>query len=374
MRILIAPDKFKGSLTAREAAAALADGWKAGARGQVEIECLPVADGGEGTLEALGIALDARTVRCSPRDALGRPVAARFALANLSDGCLGIVEASESIGLWRIAPTERDLSRSSSFGMGEILCCACKAGAGRLLAGIGGSATNDGGTGMAAALGFRFLDSGGRTLSPVPSSLPDLERIVPPVRLPFSAPIVVACDVQNPLLGQRGATRVYSLQKGLKNEGEAERLEAGLERLAEVAARTFGADYRDAPGAGAAGGLGFGLATFCEAKLRPGFDLLAEFLRLDAAIERADVVVTGEGCLDAQTLEGKAPAGVARRARRLGKPVIAFAGCLQGGPDCLALFDEVIELESSAASRTDAMTRAAELLRRAARQTAGRRS
>jgi glycerate 2-kinase len=215
----------------------------------------------------------------------------------------------------------------SYLGTGQLLAHALrKGGADRVVVGIGGSATNDGGVGLAAALGFRFLDAERRELEPTPRHLPELASIEFPLDALPSVLINVACDVKNPLLGPRGATRVYGPQKGLCDEAQAAQLELGLARLADVAAQTFGQDLRDIPGAGAAGGLGFGLITFCGAELLPGFGLVASRLGLEAAVARADLVLTGEGSLDGQTLEGKAPAGVAAMARQLGRPVIAFGG------------------------------------------------
>ena len=195
--------------------------------------------------------------------------------------------------------------------------------------GIGGSATNDGGIGMAAALGYRFIGENGETLAAVPANLPMIHAIEPPDALHLPR-IVAACDVDNPLLGPNGATCVYGPQKGVASE-QIEFFERGLERLAEIVRRDLHVDFRNQPGAGAAGGLGFGLMSFCNAEIRSGFDLVAEFVRLEEAIAGSDLVVTAEGRIDAQTLHGKGPFGVARLARKRGKRVVAFCGLLECG-------------------------------------------
>jgi glycerate 2-kinase len=380
MRVLIAPDKFKGSLTAAQAAAALAAGWRQGwpLGNPLEIECLPVADGGEGTAEAIHDALGGRWITLAVRDPIGRMVKGRYALVENAGGeKLAVLEMSSASGFSLVRGDDRDLLRGNTFGTGQLLAHALRKGdADRIIIGIGGSATNDGGIGLAAALGFRFLDAEHRELEPVPLYLPELASIeLPASGLPL-VPINVACDVKNPLLGPRGATRVYGPQKGLRDEAQAAQLELGLARLADVAARTFGRDHRDTPGSGAAGGLGFGLMTFCNAELMPGFDLVASRLGLEAAVARADLVLTGEGSLDGQTLEGKAPAGVAGMARRAGRPVIAFGGRVQeaarvGLGDC---FDEIAALSEVEPELTQEqrMAREPELLGRHAARLARR--
>jgi glycerate 2-kinase len=380
MRVLIAPDKFKGSLSAAQAAAALAEGWREGwpVDKPLEIERLPVADGGEGTAEAIHDALAGRWITLAVRDPIGRIVEGRYALVENAGGeRLAVLEMSSASGFSLVRGNDRDLLRGNTFGTGQLLAHALrKGGAKRVVVGIGGSATNDGGIGLAAALGFRFLDAEYRELEPTPERLPELASIEFPTDALPPVPINVACDVKNPLLGPRGATRVYGPQKGLRDAAQAAQLELGLTRLADVAAQTFGRDHRDTPGAGAAGGLGFGLMTFCGAELLPGFDLVASRLGLEAAVARADLVLTGEGSLDAQTLEGKAPAGVAAMARRLGRPVIAFGGRVEeaaraGLRNC---FDELVALSDVEPELTQEqrMARGPELLRRHAARLAER--
>lgn len=363
MRILIAPDKFKGSLTARE----VADNIAAGLRDVLPdaiIETIPVADGGEGTAEVIHDACGGELVTCEAHDALGRAITVRYVW--LPDRKLVVMEMSEAAGLARIAPSERDPFRANTYGVGEMLLDATQRGAREIILGLGGSATNDGGFGMARALGCRFLSKSNTELTGPVSDLLGLERISPPrdLRLPR---LTGAADVRNPLLGERGATRTFGPQKGATPD-QLEVLEKALARLGVVVARDLGCDFREAAGAGAAGGLGFGLMSFCGAIIRPGFDLVAEMLDLGAAIGRAEVVITGEGSLDEQTLEGKAPAGVARLARAMGKRVYAIVGCATENPAVLGVFDGVYALVTPAITVEEAMSRAKELLRERGRE------
>ncbi len=250
---------------------------------------------------------------------------------------------SAAAGGGLLAPEERQPLQLSTFGVGGMLRHAAAQGCAQIVVGLGGSATNDGGFGLARALGFRFLDRAGHNLAEEVSALTNLDQIVPPNDLDLPS-VVAAYDVSNPLLGPEGATRVFGPQKGA-GPAEIEILERALLRLAEIAAQTIGRDHRAAPGAGAAGGLGFGLAAFAHAELRPGFDVVAEAVGLREKIERADFVVTGEGKLDGQTPAGKAPAGVARLARELGKPVYAIVGQATNQPDVRSLFDAVLTLD-----------------------------
>jgi glycerate kinase len=259
---------------------------------------------------------------------------------------------------------------------------ASRRGADEIIIGLGGSATNDGGFGMAHALGFRFF-SGAKELTDGVSELQDLTKIKIPVvagvspansvtqptRLPPQLKIIAAVDVRNPLLGKNGATRVFGPQKGATKE-KIDILERALTRLADVVAKKFDFDYRDQPGAGAAGGLGFGLVSFCGAKIRSGFDVVAEAVELEAKIKDADVVITGEGSLDRQTLEGKTPAGVARLARKLGKHVFAIVGRANADQEVRELFDGVYENARPGMSQEENMKRAAELVRENARDLA----
>jgi glycerate kinase len=275
------------------------------------------------------------------------------------------MEMSATAGLWRIAPEERDLLQSDSFGVGEMIKDALRRDAGEILIGLGGSATNDGGFGMARALGFQFLANEHEIETP--AELVHLARIrIPAAR--SSVPITAAVDVRNPLLGARGATRTFGPQKGGAPD-QLETLESGLTRLADVVARDLGRDLRNLPGAGAAGGLGFGLMSFCGATIESGFEVVAEFIGLREAVKSADVVITGEGRLDAQSLEGKAPSGVAQMARDAGKRVFVIAGSSDTSA-VRALFDQVFVLARPPITSQESTARAAELLQERARELA----
>jgi glycerate kinase len=361
MKILVAPDKFKGSMSAAEAAGAIARGLRL-ALPQASVELAPIADGGEGFAEALCAALGGEWVRTTAHDPLGREVAARYAWVGAER--LAILDMSEASGLWRLAPPERDPLRTTTYGTGQLLSHAIGRGARKILIGLGGSATTDGGVGMAAALGYEFLAAGGATLPATPDSLPALVAIAAG-KVPAFPEIVAACDVQNPLLGPRGCAPVFGPQKGA-DEKCVRFLEEALRHLADVVARDLGYDFRDTPGAGAAGGIAFGLMSFCGARLCSGFDLVADVLRLEARIAASDLVITGEGRLDAQTLDGKGPAGVAALARKHGKPVVAFAGSVSGIPD--GLFTAAHSIADASMPLEEAMRRGAELLETSVRE------
>lgn len=339
MRFLIAPDKFKGSLGAQEVGQRIAAGLRR-ALPAATLENVALADGGEGTAESIRQAQGGEWITCAAHDALGRDRPARYAW--LPRSARAVLEMSAIAGLDGLLPNERDPLRASTFGVGEMLRAATRRGATEVIIGLGGSATNDGGFGLARALGFRFIGNDGRELSGLVPGLLELAEIISPNQLSLPA-IVAACDVTNPLLGPGGATRVFGPQKGATAE-QVEILERSLARFSEVAAQTLGRDYRETPGAGAAGGLAFGLLTFCGATLRSGFEVVAEAVDLRARIERADFVITGEGKLDRQTLAGKGPAGVARLARELQKPVYAIVGAVADDPEVRQLFDGVFTL------------------------------
>jgi glycerate kinase len=365
VKVLVAPDKFKGSLSAVAAVESIARGWLA-VFPDAEIQRAPIADGGEGFAEALCLALGGEWIACRALDPIGREVAARYVWIEREK--LAVLEMSEASGLWRLQPGELAPLRASTFGTGQLIRAATERGARTILVGLGGSATTDGGIGMAAALGYETLTSDGEELEPIPSNLTALTRIVSEgvIDLPE---IIAACDVQNPLLGPRGTARVFSPQKGADPK-MVEALEMHLENLAHVVASDLGCDFRDAPGAGAAGGIGFGLMSFCGAKMRPGFDIVAEVLRLEERIAACDLVITGEGRLDGQTLEGKGPAGVAALARRHGKAVLAFAGSIANDPAVAALFTATTPIIDEPVALADAMQRGAEFLERAATRAA----
>ena len=386
MRILVAPDKFKGVLTAREAAENIAQGLR-DALPDAKIEMVPMADGGEGTAEVICNAYGGSWLQCKAHDPLGREIDARYGW--ISDNKLAVMEMSEAAGMRRLPESERDPVRANTFGVGEMILDASDRGAKEIIIGLGGSATNDGGFGMARALGFRFL-AGTKELTEtvselvklteillpersvgalVPSAQPRNRRLTQPPLQPEVPKITAAVDVRNPLFGKNGATHVFGPQKGA-TEDELDILERALTRLAEVIAEEFGFDYRDQPGTGAAGGLGFGLMSFCSAKIRSGFDVVAEAVGLESKMKDADLVITGEGSLDRQTLEGKTPAGVARLARRLGKPVFAVVGRAINDREVREVFDAVYENTRPGMSQEENMKRAAELLRENARELA----
>jgi glycerate kinase len=381
MKILIAPDKFKGALNAREAAENIAKGLR-DSLPDAKIEIVPMADGGEGTAEVICNARGGSWVQCKAHDPLGREIDAHYVW--IADEELAVMEMSEASGMRRLSDSERDPLRATTFGVGEMILDAVSRGASEIIIGLGGSATNDGGFGMARALGFRFFADMKELTGPM-SELAKLTRIETPVaagvspanartqptRLLPQLKIIAAVDVKNPLLGQNGATCVFGPQKGATKD-ELEVLERSLTRLADVVAKEFGVDYRNEPGAGAAGGLGFGLMSFCGVKIRPGFDVVAEAVGLEAKIEDADIVVTGEGSLDRQTLEGKTPVGVVRLARKLGKRVFAIVGRAANDPEVREAFNAVYENERPGMSQEENMKRAADLLRENARELARR--
>ncbi len=298
MRILIAPDKFKGSLSAREVAENIATGLR-DVLPDAKIDIVPMADGGEGTAEVICDALGGSWVNCSAHDPLGREIEARYVW--IEEGKLAIMEMSEVAGMHRLSESERDPLRANTFGVGEMLLDAAQRGVDQIIIGLGGSATNDGGFGMARALGFRFF-AGEQELMRAVTELQKLTRVERPNALSLPK-IIAAVDVRNPLLGENGATRVFGPQKGA-SEDKVDKLEAALTKLADVVGKAFKEDFRDEQGAGAAGGLGFGLVSFGGAKIRPGFDVVAESIGFESKIKDVDVVITGEGSLDRQTLEG----------------------------------------------------------------------
>lgn len=363
MRILIAPDKFKGSLGAREVAESIAAGLRA-VLPDAEIALIPLADGGEGTVAAICSAANGRWHDCEVHDAYGQWVTARF--ATVDGGGTAVLEASEAIGLWRVPAEKRDPMQGSSFGAGELLLHAVRSGASKVIIGLGGSATNDGGFGLARALGFRFLDQHDADLCGPVSDLLKLARIERPALRDWPE-IVAAVDVRNPLLGAHGATRVFGPQKGAAAE-QLNVLERALARLADVVMECTGLDHREVAGAGAAGGLGFGLLSFVSANLRPGFYLVSDYVGLEDAVRTADLIITGEGRLDAQTIAGKAPAGVADLARKHGKRCFAIVG--SATPDSISMFDRVVHLAMPPVTTEQAIKDAAPLLQSRAKELA----
>lgn len=332
MRILIAPDSFKESMTATEAAAAMARGVRKALGDSVEIDLCPVADGGEGTMDTLVVATGGQKFTAPVTGPLGAPVLAQWAM--LGDGSTAIVEMAQAAGLALVPPAHRDPSRMTTYGVGQLMLRAVRAGARKLIVCIGGSATHDGGVGMAQALGVRFQTTGqatatapgfltGGTLSSITAI--DFQGREPGIQ---GVEIVVACDVTNPLFGPQGAAAVYGPQKGATRE-QVRPLDKGLQHLASLLPQTD----PFSSGMGAAGGLGFGLVAFCDAKLARGIELVLQAVRFDVRVIRCDLVITGEGRLDSQSIFGKACVGTARAAARQGVKTIALVGSFGQGAE-----------------------------------------
>src|SRR2546421_7589426 len=358
VRIIIAPDKFKGSLNAREVAENIAKGLL-DILPDAKIDIVPMADGGEGTAEVICEAVGGSWLKCNAHDPFGREIDVRYAW--IDNQKLAVMEMSEAAGMRRLSESERDPVRASTFGVGEMILDAVKQSAREIIIGLGGSATNDGGFGMARAIGFRFNYEEEEEENV--SRLVHLAKVIRPENLSLPK-IVAAADVRNPLLGKNGATHVFGPQKGA-SEDKIDILECALARLADVVEKEFGFDFRNEPGAGAAGGLRFGLMSFCGAKIRRGFEVVAEAVDLESKMKDADVVITGEGSLDRQTLEGKTPAGVARLARKLGKRVFAIVGRASEDREARDIFDGVFELGGTIAeARNLVRERASELGRK----------
>jgi len=371
MKIIIAPNALKGSCGAINAARAMAKGLRRAAPGAELVE-IPVADGGDGLLDLAIQILGAQRIAATVTGPGFVPV--ESALAWLPYRELAVIEMARASGLTLLPEGARDPGFATSLGTGELMRRALDLGAKTLMVGIGGSATNDGGIGMASALGMRFLDAEARPVSPNGAGLAALARIDSSgldSRLARTN-ILVACDVNNPLTGPRGASIIYGPQKGA-SPTQVAHLDAGLSLLADLVEgreRSIHGRLCDQPGAGAAGGLGFGLRAFCGAQLRPGAELVLDLLDFDDRLQGADLVLTAEGRLDDQTLSGKAPAQVAARARRFGIPCIAIAGGLGAGFDRLSVvgISAAVSLCPAPLPLAEAMARTEELLADASEQ------
>ncbi len=370
LRIVVAPQSFKGALDAHDVAAAIAEGLRAVWPDAV-IDPVPVADGGEGTVRALVEASGGEYREAEVRDPLGRPVRAKWAL--IDGGSTAVIEMAGASGLPLVRESERQPRRASTYGTGELLLAAARSGARRVILGIGGSATNDGGAGMLRALGLRFVDVEGRELSEGGAALRALARIEGELdRVLRGVEVLVASDVRNPLTGPEGASIVFGPQKGALGD-DVRVLEGSLSNFADVVARTLGRDLRDQPGAGAAGGLGFALMAFLRARVRPGAELVLDSLHFDERVRGASLCVTGEGRLDGQSLFGKASITVARRARDAGVPVVAVVGSL--GPGFEGSWSEgvrAIEAVATGPAGLDALMRESRALVRAAAERLAR--
>lgn len=369
MRVLVAPQEFKGSLTAQAAARAIEVGLRRAAP-DTDVVVAPMADGGPGTLELLHAALGGELVHGTFRGPLGAPVEAAWAFLPAAGGtpATGIIEAAATAGLLLVPTDERTPGAASSFGVGEQIASALQRGARRVIVGVGGTGTNDGGAGAAQALGFRLLDGRGKDLPPGPLALHWLSRIVPPTEAALEGvEVIVAADVTNSLLGVTGATAVFGPQKGV-NRVHGARIEAALKHWAAICRRDLGVDIESLSGGGAGGGLAAGLAAVCGARIESGAAVVAEAIGLRARIEQCDAVITGEGRLDDQTAGGKTVAYVAVLAAEFGRPCFAIVGSVAAELPGLA----GIEAASLDYSEPEAVARAAELVE-AAGERLGRR-
>jgi glycerate kinase len=370
MKIVIAPDSYKESLTALEVAAAIESGFSEVFPDADYIK-LPMADGGEGTVAAMVAATGGSFVTVDVTGPLCEPVKARYGLTG--DGKTAIVEMAAASGLALVAPNCRNPLKTTTYGTGELIKAALDAGVRHLVIGIGGSATNDGGAGMLQALGVKLRDHEGGEIGFGGGNLANLDHIDisgidPRLR---TCRIEAACDVNNPLTGPGGASAVFGPQKGATPEMVA-LLDASLARYAGLISRDLGVQVDQVPGAGAAGGMGAALLAFLGAQLRPGIEIVIEAVGLEAAVRDADLVITGEGRIDSQTIHGKTPIGVARVAKRYGKPVIGIAGSLSADAGVVHEhgIDAIFSVLCNVSTMEEALTHAAANVRAASRNIA----
>ncbi|CAI0717507.1 MULTISPECIES: glycerate kinase [Serratia] len=359
-KVVIAPDSFKESLSALEVAEAIERGFRQ-IFPQVQYVKLPMADGGEGTVDSMVAATGGEIVRVTVTGPLGQPVQAFYGL--LGEGETAVIEMAAASGLHLAPKAQRDPRMTTSYGTGELILAALERGVKTIILGIGGSATNDGGAGMMQALGARLLDENRQALPPGGAALAqlayiDLSGVDPRLQ---QVSITAACDVDNPLCGANGASAVFGPQKGATPEMVTQ-LDAALRHYGTLLEQATGREVINAPGAGAAGGMGAALLGMLNARLRPGIEIVIETLQLEEALRDADLVITGEGRLDSQSIHGKTPIGVARVAKRFGLPVIGIAGSLskdyqvvhQHGIDAaFSVLDRVVSLEEALAEAAD---------------------
>jgi len=359
-KVVIAPDSFKESLSALEVAEAIERGFRQ-IFPQVQYVKLPMADGGEGTVDSMVAATGGEIVRVTVTGPLGQPVQAFYGL--LGEGETAVIEMAAASGLHLAPKAQRDPRMTTSYGTGELIQAALDRGVKTIILGIGGSATNDGGAGMMQALGARLLDENRQALPPGGAALAqlayiDLSGVDPRLQ---QVSITAACDVDNPLCGANGASAVFGPQKGATPEMVTQ-LDAALRHYGTLLEQATGREVINAPGAGAAGGMGAALLGMLNARLRPGIEIVIETLQLEEALRDADLVITGEGRLDSQSIHGKTPIGVARVAKRFGLPVIGIAGSLskdyqvvhQHGIDAaFSVLDRVVSLEEALAEAAD---------------------
>ncbi|NRP95018.1 Glycerate kinase [Marinobacterium sp. xm-g-59] len=372
MKLVIAPDSFKESLDAESVARAIAKGIES-TLADVDIYCVPVADGGEGTTEALIAATSGQQHTAEVTGPLGQPLNAIWGVLGHQEGVplTAVVETAAASGLDKILPEQRDALTASTYGTGELILKALDQGARRIIMGLGGSATNDGGTGLLRALGAKFLDAAGQELAEGGAALAhlgcvDLTGFDPRLA---ETEFLVACDVDNPLLGERGASAIFGPQKGATPE-QVQQLDDALARLADVSADLLGKDLRDRAGAGAAGGLGYALVQFLDARLAPGIDLVLEAVDFHKTLKGADLVITGEGRMDGQSLSGKTPVGVARWAKQHDLPVIALCGSIGEGAEGVheVGIDALFSVVPGVCSLEEALANGAENLERTGAQ------
>ncbi len=371
MNILIAPSGFKESLAAEDVAFYIAEGVRNALPG-ANVRCLPMVDGGEGFAKALVAATDGEIHEVEVTGPVGDKVASHFGILGGEGTRTAVLEMAAAAGLRLVPRDRRDPLATTTFGVGELIKAALDSGAERLLIGCGDSGTNDGGTGMAQALGIGLFDENGKALPLGGGHLARLDRIDLSTRDPRldRVQIDVACNWHNVLCGPKGVARVFGPQKGASPETVA-RLEAALETYAEVIGRQFGTNVRGIPGGGASGGLGTGLHALLGARLHPRFDIIDRYLHMDQMLRQADLVITGEGGIDGQTPRGKIPAEVARRARAYNLPVIALAGTIGRDAEVnlahgIASYASIVE---GPCSLVEALDKADELLVRAAERT-----
>lgn len=366
LRIVIAPQAFKQSIGARQAAVAIQNGILRAAPDAATV-LIPVADGGDGTLAALIDTSGGQYFAATVTGPLGAPVAARWGV--MGDGQTAVIEMALASGLALLSDSQRNPRATTTYGTGQLMAAALDAGYTRIIVGLGGSATNDGGVGMASALGVRFRDAAGNALAPGGAALSALHRIDASGAHPrlANAVIIGATDVTNPLCGATGASAIFGPQKGAAPAMIAE-LDGCLSNLAQVIERDLGLAIADVPGAGAAGGLGAGLLAFAGAELRSGIDLVCDALDFDRNAAGADLIITGEGRADRSTAFDKAPVGIARRSRAFGVPTLLLAGSL--GPGCELLYehgiDAIIPIAEEPATLEHSLQNGAILLERAA--------
>ncbi len=368
MKIIIAPQEFKESLTGIQIARAMREGvlrvWP-----DADTQLVPVADGGDGTLQSLVDASDGKIMTATVDDPLGHPIEAIWGA--LGDGRTAVIEMARSSGIALLSPQDRDPLVTTTYGVGQLMKLALDDGYRNLIIGIGGSATNDGGAGMAQALGANLLDAEGNELAHGGGALAKLDSIDISGLDPRLAEttIDVACDVNNPLCGETGASAIFGPQKGA-DQNTVEFLDAALQRYGRLLKRDLGREVMDTPGAGAAGGLGAGLMAFTDAQLRPGADIVIDALDLEARMNGASLVIVGEGQTDRSTMFNKAPVAVAQRAKALGIPTVAISGSLGEGFEGIHEFgiDAAFSILDHCMTLEDAMSETATLVSDATEQ------